>query len=63
MLPTDFDVIDDFDEEIKVDPELIKKMEPPTKGSKIMYFYKDAKERFDRLELGKKSKEIIQGTS
>jgi len=62
MMPTDFEVVDD-DEEVKADPELIKLMTPTTNTDRFVYFCKDTKERFDRLELGKNAKDIFQGTT
>lgn len=62
MMPTDFEVLEDG-EEVKAAPELIKLMSPPTNTDRFLYFCKDTKERFDKLELGKKTKEIFEGTS
>ena len=64
MMPSDFEVLDE-NEEVKTVPndELIKLMSPPTKTDRFLYFCKDTKERFDKLELGKKTKDIWEGTS
>jgi hypothetical protein len=63
-MPSDFEVFDES-EEVKSVPndELIKLMSPPTKTDRFLYFCKDTKERFDKLELGKKTKDIWEGTS